>query len=295
VPRVLIFGFLVLAGAQVFRSGIDVVNVGVTVTDKRGTLVGDLIADDFEIVEDGRKQSIRFFAPGSASDAAPPLHLGLLIDVSESMGEDLTFTKTAAIKFLNTLTDAADISVVDFDTEVRAARFSQNEFARLVERIRQKKASGSTALYDAVGLYLDGASDQDGRKIMLLYTDGGDNRSSISRSEVIDLLKASDATVYAIGMLEHQLASERNAQRMVLQQIADVTGGRAFFPSSVKELDKIYDQVVGEIRAQYTLGYVSTNEKADGTWRKVEVRIAKKDARDLRIRGRKGYFAALKR
>jgi Ca-activated chloride channel homolog len=295
VPRVLIFGFLVIAVAQVFRTGIDVVNIGVTVTDKRSVLVADLTADDFEIFEDGKKQSIRLFAPGGESDAAPPLHLGLLIDVSESMGEDLSFTKTASIKFLNTLTDAVDITVVDFDTEVRAARFSQNEFARLIERIRQKKAGGSTALYDAIGLYLDGASDQDGRKIMLLYTDGGDTHSSMSRGDLIDLLKASDATVYAIGMLEHQLASERNAQRMLLQQIADVTGGRAFFPTSAKELDKIYDQVVAEIRAQYTLGYVSTNDKPDGTWRKVEVRIVKKEARDVRIRSRRGYFAAIKR
>ena len=288
----LISGILV---AQVFRAGIDVVNVGVTVTDKRGTLVSDLAPDDFEILEDGRRQAVRFFAPGGESATAPPLHLGLLIDVSESMGEDLAFTKTASIKFLNTLTDAADITVVDFDTEVRSARYSQAEFARVVERIRGKKAGGSTALYDAIGLYLDGASGQDGRKIMLLYTDGGDTRSSMSRGDLIDLLKASDATVYAIGMLEHQFGPERSVQRLLLQQIADITGGRAFFPTSTKELDKIYEQVVAEIRTQYTLGYVSTNTAADGTWRKVDVKIVRRDGRDLRVRSRTGYFAASRR
>jgi len=162
-----------------------------------------------------------------------------------------------------------------------------------VERIRQKKASGWTALYDAIGVYLDGAAGQDGRKIMLLYTDGGDTRSSLSRSELMDLLKASDATVYAIGALEHQSASSRNEQRMVLQQIADITGGRAFFPTSVKELDGVYEKVVAEIRAQYTIGYVSTNEKADGAWRKVEVKV--RNAHDQRVRSRKGYFAPFKR
>jgi len=292
VRLLLISGILV---AQVFRAGIDVVNVGVTVTDKRGTLVSDLAPDDFEILEDGRRQAVRFFAPGGESATAPPLHLGLLIDVSESMGEDLAFTKTASIKFLNTLTDAADITVVDFDTEVRSARYSQAEFARVVERIRGKKAGGSTALYDAIGLYLDGASGQDGRKIMLLYTDGGDTRSSMSRGDLIDLLKASDATVYAIGMLEHQFGPERSVQRLLLQQIADITGGRAFFPTSTKELDKIYEQVVAEIRAQYTLGYVSTNTATDGTWRKVDVKIVRRDGRDLRVRSRTGYFAASRR
>ena len=211
------------AGQQVpvFRSAVDLVNVGVTVTDRKDGLVDGLTADDFEIFEDGKKQTIRYFAAGDveAGQAGPTMHLGVLLDVSESMGEDMRFTKTAAIKFLNTLTDAADITVVDFDTEVRVARYSQNEFPRVVERIRQKKASGWTALYDAIGVYLDGAAGQDGRKIMLLYTDGGDTRSSLSRSELMDLLKASDATVYAIGALEHQSASSRNEQRMILQQI----------------------------------------------------------------------------
>jgi Ca-activated chloride channel family protein len=286
----------VRATAQIppFRSRVDVVNVGVTVTDRKGNLVADLTQDAFEIYEDGKKQTISYFSIGPGDVAAPPMHLGLLIDVSESMGEDMSFTKTASIKFLNTLTDAIDVTVVDFDTEVRAARYSQNEFARLIERIRQKKASGFTALYDAMGLYLDGASGQDGRKIMLVYTDGGDTRSSITFRELMDLLKASDVTVYPVGELEHQSASGKSEQRMVLQQMAEVTGGQAFFPTTVKELDSIYDKVVAQIRAQYTVGYLSTNEKADGAWRKVEIKMAAKDARGLRTRSRKGYFAAYK-
>jgi Ca-activated chloride channel family protein len=277
----------------VFKGGVDLVNMGVTVTSKSGALVTDLTADDFEIYEDGHKQTLLHFAPGDAShdDAGPPMHLGLMLDVSESMGEDMRFTKTAAIKFLNTLTDAVDITVVDFDTEVRVARYSQAEFARLIERIRQQKATGWTALYDAIGVYLDGAGGQDGRKIMLLYTDGGDTRSVLSRGELLDLLKASDVTVYAIGELEHQSSSGAAEARSILSQIAETTGGRAFFPLVAKELDKIYEQVVAEVRAQYTLGYLSSNEKTDGTWRRVEVKMRRKD---LRVRARKGYFAPLK-
>ncbi|HEX7136364.1 MAG TPA: VWA domain-containing protein, partial [Vicinamibacterales bacterium] len=188
-----------------FKAGIDLVNVAVTVTDRKGALVGDLTADDFEILEDGQKQAITYFAVGDPAEGpGPAMHLGLLLDVSDSMEEDLPFTKTAAVKFLNALTDAVDVTVVDFDSEVRVARFSQAEFARLIERIRQKKVSGDTAIYDAVGVYLDGASGQRGRKIMLLYTDGGDTRSSMPLNELMELLKASDATVYVIGALEHQ-------------------------------------------------------------------------------------------
>jgi Ca-activated chloride channel family protein len=282
--------------APVFRTGVDLVNLGATVVDRKGQLVAGLEADDFEVIEDGRKQTIRYFAAGDARDpAAGDMHLGLLLDVSESMGEDIRFTRTAAIKFLNTLVDAVDITVVDFDTEVRAARYGQNEFARLIERIRLQKTNGMTALYDAIGVYLDGASGQDGRKIMLLYTDGGDTGSSLRLGELIDLLKASDVTVYAIGELEHQSSFARDRARAILQSISETTGGQAFFPSSVKDLDQMYSKVLAEIRAQYMMGYLSTNDRADGAWRKVELRITRKDGRDLRIRSRKGYFAPYKK
>ena len=276
----------------VFRAGIELVNVGVTVADKKGSLVTDLTDNDFEIYEDGKKQTIRFFSAGlTAGSGDPQTHLGLLLDVSESMGEDIAFTKTAAIKFLNTLLEAVDITFVDFDTEVRVTRYGQSEFARLIERIRRPKATGWTALYDAIGVYLDGAAKEDGRKVMLLYTDGGDTRSSMTFSNLMDLLKASDVTVYVIGALEHQSASTKNEQRMLMQQIADVTGGQAFFPLSVKDLDQMYDKVLAEVRAQYTLGYVSTNARPDGAWRKFDIKMARKDGRDYRVRARRGYFA----
>jgi len=279
-----------------FRTGVDLVNFGVTVTDKKGSLVGDLTAEDFEVTEDGKRQTLSYFAAGDrTSPPGPELHLGLLLDVSESMGEDIAFTRTAAIKFLNTLTDAADITVVDFDTQVRVGRYAQSEFARLVERIRLQKTDGNTALYDAIGVYLDGAAGQAGRKIMLLYTDGGDTRSALRFTELLDLLKASDATVYVIGQLEHQTQSSRSTQRLILQQIAEATGGQAFFPQSVKNLDSVYEKVIAEIRAQYTLGYLSTNPAFDGSWRKVEVKIVRKESRDYRLRSRKGYYALYKK
>jgi Ca-activated chloride channel family protein len=272
-----------------FRSRVDLVNIGVTVTDKRGKLISDLTRDNFAVIEDGRPQTITYFAGAEAP--APEMHLGLLLDVSGSMESDIAFTRTAAVKFLNSLTEALDVTVVDFDTEVRVARFEQHDFARLIERIRAKKTGGDTALFDAIGVYLDGAAGQEGRKVMLLYTDGGDTRSAMRFGELLDLVKASDVTIYAIGAFDVTSARVRAEERMVLQQITEATGGKVFFPPSVKELDKVYEQVLAEIRAQYTLGYLSSNPKTDGSWRKIDIKISRPDARDLRIRARRGYYA----
>ena len=190
-----------------FRSGVDLVHVGVTVTDRKGNLVADLTADDFSISEAGKAQVIRYFTSGESTAAdRPEMHLGLLLDVSESMGGDMKFTKTAAVKFL---------------------------------------------------------------------------------------LKASDVTVYAIGELEHQSRAGANEARSVLHRIAGATGGQAFFPLSVKELDGVYDKVLAEIRAQYIIGYLSSNEKADGAWRKLEIKVT--GQADDHVRSRQGYFAQLKK
>lgn len=282
----------------VFRSGLDLVTVGATVLDRRGGFVTDLEAEDFEVYEDGKKQVLRFFAPCDAqqdeSETRPALHLGVLLDISGSMEEDLRLARTAAIRFLNTLVEAVDITLVDFDTEVRMALYPQSDFARLVERVRTRKAEGYTSLYDAIGVYLDGARLQQGRKVLVLYTDGGDNSSNITLSETLSLLKASDVTVYSIGFLEHQPGGTMRDQRMQLQQIAEVTGGQFLLPTSIKDLEAAYEKVSREIAAQYTLGYVSTNERADGSWRKIEIKVKRPDPKDVRIRARKGYFGPYK-
>jgi VWFA-related protein len=291
-------------GQPTFRSGVDIVNFGVTVVDKKGNYLTDLKEGDFEVYEDGQKQTLRFFVPcdaqaGRSAETKAPLppaelHLGALFDISGSMDADMQFARSAAIKFLNSLQDARDYTLVDFDTEVRVARYSQSEFSRLVERIRSRKAEGNTALWDATGVYLDGASRQEGRKILVLYTDGGDNASSISFNDLINLLKASDVTVHAIGFLEHQSASSRLEQRERLRRMAEVTGGQVFFPTSIADLDRVYGKVAAEIDAQYSMGYVSANTKTDGTWRKVEIKVTRPGLKDIKVRTRQGYFAPLK-
>jgi len=274
--------------AQVFRSGVDLASFGVTVVDKKGGLVTDLARDDFEVREDGQVQTLTLFARGDALESVPPLHLGLLFDTSGSMEESIGFSRSAAIKFLNTVQEAKDITLVDFDTEVRVVRYGQHDFPRLVERIRKRKPDGNTALYDALGVYLDGSSSEEGRRTLVLYTDGGDTSSVMSYNEAQTLLRASDITLYAIGFLSHLSQSLQMDQRMKLRTLAELTGGLAFFPTVIKDLDPTYEKIAAEIRSQFTLGYLSTNTKLDGTWRKVEIKVNRPG---VKVRTRQGYYA----
>jgi Ca-activated chloride channel family protein len=285
---------IVVPAQQTFRTAVDLVHFGVVVTDKQGSPITGLTADDFEIKEAGKPQTIKFFAEGDPAEALP-LHVGFLLDTSGSMEEDLKDVRTAVIKFLNAMDQAEDITLVDFDTEVRMARYSGSEYARLIERIRQRKADGMTALYDAIGVYLNGTVDQTGQKVLIMYTDGGDTRSTLTINETLDLLRASDVTVYVVGYLEHQPSSARMTQRMELTRFATMTGGLALFSTSVKEIDKMYEKIQREIATRYSLGYTSTDDRANGAWRNVEIRLKRPELKGAKLRTRDGYFAPLKK
>jgi Ca-activated chloride channel family protein len=296
VGAVILASATLLSAQSTFRSGIELVNLGVAVLDKAGLAVGDLRLEDFEVSEDGRRQEIRYFVRGDQVESTerPPLHVGLVFDTSGSMAADIDLARSAAIKFLNRLPRAEDMTIVDFDTEVRIATYGQSDFGRLVSRLRGRKPDGWTALFDAVGVYLGGAMDQQGQKVLIIYTDGGDTRSAMTYADLISTLKASDVTVYTIGFLENQSHASRTEQRLHLQQMADVTGGQAYFPQSIKEMEKIYDRVVTELESRYLLGYVSTDPRTDGTWRPVEVRLKRTDLKGVKVRVRKGYYAPYK-
>ncbi len=285
---------------RTFRSGVDLVTFGFSVVDRKGRVVTDLREGDVEVYEDGRKQAVRLFVPcdaqaggGAARRAPVDLHLGALLDISGSMDRDLRFARDAAVKFLDGLQEARDYTLVDFDTEVRVSRFGQADFARLAERVRGRRAEGDTALWDAMAVYLDAASQQEGRRVLVVYTDGGDNASSLPFADLLGLLKASDATVHVVGLLEHQSSGAAFDQRARLQRMADVTGGQAFFPASAADLEQAYRQVRAEIDAQYTLGFVSANPGHDGAWRKVEIRVVRPGLTGARVRTRQGYYAPL--
>jgi Ca-activated chloride channel family protein len=281
---------------QRFKAAVDLVHFSVVLTDKQGVPITGLTAEDFEIVEEGKAQRITYFSQGDPEDGdnlgdVLPLHIGLTIDVSGSMERDIRDVRTAVIKFLNANDSAIDFTLVDFDTEVRVVRSGAEGIDHLIERIRRRKTDGWTALFDAVGVYLQSVGPLDGQKIMLLYTDGGDTRSELTFSDLLGLLKGSDVTVYAVGYLENQSSSARLQAQSQLQRMAMITGGQAFFPSNIKELDKIYEKIQREIAARYSLGYLSTDTRADGAWRKVEIKVKRPDLKGAKLRTRTGYFA----
>jgi Ca-activated chloride channel family protein len=298
-PLAAVCASVVLASASVtsqqvpiFRSHADLVNFGVVVTDKQGEPITGLSADDFDVREEGKPQTIKFFAAGDPANA-PPLHIGFLLDASGSMEDDIKDVRTAAVKFLNTMDKAEDITLVDFDTEIRVARYEQSDYGHLIERIRGRKTDGYTALYDALGAYLGTSADQDGQKVLIMYTDGGDTRSTMTLKDVLDLLKASDVTVYVVGYLQHQSSTQQTPLRMELSRFAQMTGGLALFPLSAKEVEKMYEKIEREIAARYSLGYTSTDTRTDGMWRNVDIRLKRADLKGVRLRTRQGYFAPL--
>lgn len=281
----------VLTAGQQFRAAVDLVHLPVMVAVRAGEPVRGLKAEDFQVLEDGTPQKIAFFAEGDPGDTLP-LHLGLLLDTSESMASDLSNAANAAVQFIGALDETADVTFIDFDTTVRVARFSPPSYPMLFERIRARKAGGMTALYDAIAVYLEGAVNRDGQHVLIVYTDGGDSTSSISWPKLDQLLRLSgNVIVYGIGYLDHQSASSRNEQQMRITQIASETGGNAFFPSSPKEIQTIYRKILDELLSRYTLGYVSSNGRADGKFRKLQVKVVRQDVKGAKVRTRPGYYA----
>jgi len=276
---------------QTFHTGTDVVHVPVIVTGRRAELVRGLTPADFDVREDGQAQTIQFFSEGAPGDVLP-LHLGLLLDTSESMTKDLGDAAGAAVQFVDALEEPIDVTLIDFDSTVRLARFSPPSYPQLFERIRARKASGMTALYDAVGVYLEGAASREGQHVLVMYTDGGDSSSSMTAGKLSELLRRCvNVQVYAIGYLENQLSSMRMMQQMRLTQIARDTGGDAYFPGDAKQIHEIYAKILDELLSRYTIGYVSSNRKADGKFRKLQVKLTRPDLKGVNVRTRPGYYA----
>ena len=272
-----------------FRARTDLVAVGVSVLDGKGNLVTDLSRNDFEVFEDGVRQSVQVFAHGAgASELA--MHLGLLFDKSGSLERDLALERTAVARFLARVPGIEDITLVEFDTDVRLSRFRGNDSRGIAARLQEATASGWTAFYDAVAVYLDGADQTNGRTILIMYTDGEDTRSQTRLNRLLDQLRASSITVYAVGLL-NQVGPARERLQSRIREMTEITGGLAFFPPTIDDLDAAYSRLLAELKAQYFLGYSSHNPTRDGTWRRIDVRVK---GTGLRTRARPGYLAVSK-
>jgi VWFA-related protein len=263
------------------RTRTEAVLVPVIVT-RDGEFVRGLKQQDFEVVEDGVKQTIASLASEDA-----PLDLVLAIDVSGSMEHALGEVKAAVKQLLGKLRPADAATLIGFnDTMFLAAEREKNQEAR--ERaVDLLSAWGGTALYDATVRALDLVSHEWGRKGLVIFSDGDDRNSLTSRETAAARVQASDAMLYTIGF--GGAATIPNL-RVKLEGYAKATGGRAFFPQRGQDLDGVFDQIVAELANQYVLSYAPTNLKQDGRWRTIKVRVRRPGKYE--VRAREGYKAA---
>jgi Ca-activated chloride channel family protein len=278
------------AGPQAFRISVDVdlVVLQATVRDHSGRFVSDLLEQNFEVYEDGRRQSIRLFRHEDV-----PVTVGLVIDHSASMGPKLREVVEAARTFARSSNPEDELFVVNFNEKVTLGLpgdmgFTSN--ADVLERaISSRPAIGQTALYDAVykalGQLQSGGPE---KKVLIVISDGGDNASALGLSEVLRKAELSSATVYTIGIFDEE-DPDRNPG--VLSRLARATGGEAFFPGQPNEVVAICERIARDIRNQYTIGFVSNNTAQPGALRAIRIAARAAGKSSLSVRTRSSYIA----
>jgi Ca-activated chloride channel family protein len=282
-----------LAAAQrpQFRSTVDIVSLNVTVVDGANHYVTDLDQPDFSVFEDGVKHDIVFF-----TRRPQPIALSLLLDSSASMEDKLPTLQIAATNFVKRLKSNDLAQIIDFDSRVAIRQpFTANQ-AELEAAILQTVSGGSTSLHNAIYVSLKelgkikAQNEEDVRRqALIVFSDGEDTSSLVSFEEVLDLAKRSETSIYTIALRGNDSTTRgfREAE-FVMRQLAQETGGRAFFPAKIEDLTGVYSQIADELASQYTLGYTSKNPRVDGAFRRIVVQVARAN---VTARTKKGYFA----
>lgn len=266
---------------------VDVVLTTVTVTDRSGRFVTGLEKENFKIFEDKVPQEVTYF---SSEDI--PLSVGIILDVSGSMKDKLKTAVEAAITFMKGGSPDDEYFLVEFSDKPTEIEDFTNDISKLQSKFLFSKAKGRTALYDAVyrGLAkLEEGNNQ--KRALLLITDGEDNRSRYTFSNVREFVKEKDVQMYAIGITNGFADASAEQGRALLRDLAAISGGNSFFPSSVYNLENICRNIATELKYQYVLGYRSTNRAKDGEWRKIKV-TAEYPNNKLTVRAKQGYYAA---
>ena len=277
------------AQAPVFSSSAELVVTHVTVKDRRGAYVTALPREVFRISEDGAPQRIDFF---SGEDS--PVTVGFLVDSSGSMREGRERVIAAATAFAEASSRQDEIFALAFNEHVRAALPSSMPFTSDASVFRgalagAMGAQGRTAMYDAISNGLSYiAKGHHPRRVLVVVGDGGDNASTTTFEQVLKEAQASNAAIYAVGIID---PLEREANPGLLRRLAQATGGEAFFPRHVDDVDDVLRKIADDIRHSYTLGYVSSNSARDGQFRRIRVVVTDPARRPLRVRARDGYRA----
>lgn len=259
---------------------VRVVQVNVSVTDRRGAFVGGLTRDQFQIKEDGVPQKIIHFA-----DEEAPLEIVVAMDISASMGAAVDDLKLAVREFLSRLRPTDQVTVIAFNEEMFVLADRGSDQAARVEAVERLSSFGGTTLYDAIIRSVELLSKGTGRRSLVLFSDGEDQSSQSSFAIVDRALKGSDATLFTVALGRGR---EQASLRETLEALAEPTGGRVIVAERPSELGAAFGELLNELTHQYLVGYESTNAKRDGAWRKLEVHIP---GTNHRVRAREGYFA----
>ena len=268
-----------------FKVGVDTVFVKVSVTDPLNRFVVGLEKDNFRVYEEKVEQHITHFVQQAA-----PISVGILFDVSGSMksNNNINAAKNAIVRFLQSANPEDEFFLVTFNQMPTLVTGFTNETSAIQNQISFKNPGGRTAVYDSVYMGLEQMkAAKNEKKAIILITDGEDNSSRYSSTEVREFARESDVQIYGIGE-EGQLGYGKSE----IQNIVAMTGGRAFFPDNFNELDYYIDLIHSELRNQYVLGYVPTNKSHNGKWRKIQVKLDPPAGLPrLIIHAKEGYYA----
>jgi Ca-activated chloride channel homolog len=292
------------------RTQVNLVDVLFTVLDRRNKLVPTLGKEDFKIFDDNLPEEIRYFS--KQSDL--PLRIGMLMDTSNSIRDRLRFEQDAANNFLfSVLRSGKDEAfVMTFDDEPEIIQAFTNDTGLLRDHILRTRAGGGTAVYDAIIEACvrelshpprpPGDQPDVVRRVMILISDGEDNLSMHTRSEAIEMAQRTSVVIYAISTSTQWIAlddpsNERTGNRKyhltdgdkILQDLAEETGGRAFFPYHVDDLDQSFQDIGEELRNQYSLAYNPSNHSLDGRYHNIKIDVP--DHKGFQVRARRGYYA----
>ena len=276
---------------QVFRAGVEVVSLNVTVSDNLGRYVTDLEQTDFSVFEDGAKQELTYFNKSNL-----PIALSLLIDSSASMEQRMEHAQEAAIGFARTIRAQDLAQVVDFDSRVEIKLGFTNSIDNLEKAIRSTSPGGSTALHNAVYISLKELAkvkaknpEEVRRQAIVVLSDGEDTSSLVSFEEVLELAKRSETAIYTIGLQPRETTALRGFREaeFVLRQLAQETGGRSFFANRVEDLKGVYGQIADELSSQYSMGYAPKNPRRDGAFRRIVVQVNRPNTT---ARTKRGYY-----
>jgi VWFA-related protein len=251
-------------------------------TDKKGNFITDLAQEDFRVFEDGREQQILEFYREDR-----PIRMAILLDSSGSMKEKLPEVHDAAASFVDTLREEDQALLIDFDDKVFLVEELTSDHERLKKAITSTEAIGGTAVYDVLHAAYRKIGQLDGRKAVVLLSDGDDTASQFGFKRVLEEAKSNSAMIYSIGLG----GGGQGPRKSVLKDFSDYTGGRPYFVKKASELGQVYQRIAEELRTQYYIAYSTTNDEWDGRWMKLEVRSERDD---LDLRARRGYFAVRK-